>query len=76
VQLLPPAAHRRDKVRRLEDGEMLANRLADHLQLRAELAQGLAVTVFTRSSRIRRLGSAQRPEDLVHPWIGSHPAAE
>jgi hypothetical protein len=37
---------------------MLANRLADHLQLRAELAQGLAVTVFTRSSRIRRLGSA------------------
>src|SRR6185312_2349926 len=75
VQLLPAAAERRDEVRGLEHGEVLADGLPGHVELRAELAQGLAVAGVQAVQQPPAAGIGERPERVVHVRICSHLAA-
>ena len=77
VELLPAAADGRDEVGRLEDREVLAHRLAGHVQPCAELAERLAVPFVQAVEQEPPARVGQRPEDLVHLLspICSHLAA-
>ncbi len=58
VQLLAPAPVHRDEVRRFEHGEVLGDALPGHLEVLAELTQGLPVL------------HVQAVEKLASPGIG------
>ena len=73
--LLPAAADGRDEIGRLQHGEVLAHRLARHVQPRAQLAQRLAVALVQAVEQQPPARIGQRPEHLVHVRIGSHLAA-
>ena len=76
VQLLPPAAYGRDEVGRLQHREVLAHRLARHVQPRAQLAQGLAVALVETVEQDPPARVSERPEHVVvGVHIGSHLAA-
>jgi len=45
MQLLAPAPDRGDQVRGLQQGQMFSHRLPGHVQMRAELPQGLPIVL-------------------------------
>ena len=65
VQLLPAAADGRDEVGRLQHGEVLAHRLAGHVQPRAQLAQRLAVALVEAVEQDPAARVGQRLEHVV-----------
>jgi hypothetical protein len=72
VELLPPAANGGDEIGRLEDGEVLADRLPGHVEPGAELAQGLSVADVQAVEQLPATRVGKRLEHLVHPRIRSH----
>jgi hypothetical protein len=76
VQLLPAAADRRDQAGRLQQGEVLADGLARHVEAGAQLAQGLAVAGVQAVEQPAPARIGQRPEHVVARVIGSHLAAD
>ena len=65
VQLLPTTANRGQEVGRLQDGQVLAHRLAGHVLAFAELLQALAAGVVQAVEQAPAAGVGQSPEHVV-----------
>jgi hypothetical protein len=66
VTLLPAPADGGHEVGVLQDGQVLADRLAGHVQTGAQLTQTLPVTAVQGVEQPSPAGVGQRPEHLVH----------
>ena len=76
MELLAPPPHSGYELSGLEHGEVLGDRLAGHVHVRAKLAQRLTVAGVEAVQQPPAAGIGQRPEHVVDfRWIGSHKAA-
>lgn len=69
MQLLTPPPDRDHKVGRLEQREMLRHRLPCHIQVLAELAQGLAVARIEPIEQLPAARVGECFENLLHCLI-------
>src|SRR6185312_1787332 len=72
VQLFPAAPHGRYEIRRLEDPEVLRDRLARHVQVRAQVAERLTVMRVQEVEALTATGVGQRLEQqvgVIHSWF-------
>jgi len=65
VQLFPTPPHRADQMGRLQDGQVLRQRLTGHVDALAQLAERLAVVLVQPVEELPSRAFGQRLEDLV-----------
>src|ERR1700730_16427909 len=66
MQLFSPPADRRHQVGSLESREVLRDRLAGHVEVRAEVPQRLAVLRSEAVEQTPSCGTGERLENFVH----------
>src|SRR5215216_4356927 len=74
MELLPAASDRGHERRRLQNREVLADRLARHVEPGAQLAQRLAVATVEAVEQPAAAGVSQGLEDRVHVMVSRHAA--
>ena len=73
VQLAPPVPDGADEIGRLEHRQMLAHRLPRHLQVLAQLSEGLAVVLSKPIQQQSTARIRECPEDPVHLIVRHDP---
>ena len=72
MQFFAPAPHDGDEVGRLQQTQVLADGLARHREVLAQLAERLSVSRMQLVQQLPAGGIGQGPEHIVHVGLGGH----